>query len=148
MSLTFDSDTTEELMDVNEDNVLRRRTAKGPRVRLNLLYDENKKEVKLSLHEAANLPGENLHDPPDPQVKVYLMPGKKKKQKTDVVKDNGNPKFDKQFDFSVDYEDLPKHSIRLVVIDKKGVFARTPILGSLDISLDNPGLRHDKSYIH
>ena len=36
--------------------------------------------------------GGDLPDPPDPYVKVYLMPGKKKKKKTDVVKDSGNPR--------------------------------------------------------
>ena len=30
--------------------------------------------------------GGDLPDPPDPYVKVYLMPGKKKKKKTEVVK--------------------------------------------------------------
>merc|ERR1719244_634404 len=141
VSLQFDGETEEQ---ITEDFGLRRRgIGSKPKVRLNLLYDENKEEVKLFLHEAANLPGEDLPDPPDPQVKVYLMPGKKKKKKSEVVKDNGNPKFDEEFDFSVDFEDLPKHSIRLVVIDKKGIFAgKSPVLGSLDISLDNPGLRH------
>jgi hypothetical protein len=34
-----------------------------------------------------------LPDPPDPYVKLYLMPGKKKKRKTQVVKDSGSPRY-------------------------------------------------------
>ncbi len=33
-----------------------------------------------------------MPDPPDPYVKLYLMPGKKKKRKTQVVKDSGSPR--------------------------------------------------------
>ena len=37
--------------------------------------------------------GGELPDPPDPYVKLYLMPGKRKKKKTQVVKDSGNPRL-------------------------------------------------------
>ena len=82
-------------------------------VRVNLLYDENKEELKLFLHEAANLPGGDLPDPPDPQCKIYLMPGKKKKKKTEVFKDSVNPKFNEEFDFSVDMKDLKEMYLKV-----------------------------------
>ena len=82
-------------------------------VRVNLLYDENKEELKLFLHEAANLPGGDLPDPPDPQCKIYLMPGKKKKKKTEVFKDSVNPKFNEEFDFSVDIKDLKEMYLKV-----------------------------------
>jgi len=111
------------------------------KIRLNILYDENKEELKVFVHEAANLPGSDLPDPPDPYVKVYLMPGKKKKKKTAVVKDSGFPQFNEEFDFSIDHDDVPKYQLKLTVVDKKGVFAKSPVLGTVDISLDNPGLK-------
>ena len=90
---------------------LRRRVVPGHgKIRLNLLYDDNRQELKVFVHEAAGLPGGDLPDPPDPQVsfqavtrsntelllqvKVYLMPGKKKKKKTEVVKDCVDPKYE------------------------------------------------------
>ena len=82
-------------------------------VRVNLLYDENKEELKLFLHEAANLPGGDLPDPPDPQCKIYLMPGKRKKKKTEVFKDSVNPKFNEEFDFSVDIKDLKEMYLKV-----------------------------------
>ena len=48
---------------------LRRRVVPGHgKIRLNLLYDDNRQELKVFVHEAAGLPGGDLPDPPDPQV--------------------------------------------------------------------------------
>merc|ERR1712203_24011 len=111
------------------------------KLRLNLLYDDNRQELKVFLHEAAGLPGGDLPDPPDPQVKVYLMPGKKKKKKTEVVKDCVDPKYNEEFDFDIDFDKLPQHSLKFSVVDRKGVFSKSPVLGTTTISLDNFGLR-------
>merc|ERR1711936_1318012 len=111
------------------------------KIRLNILYDENKEELKLFVHEAANLPGSDLPDPPDPYVKIYLMPGKKKKKKTAVVKDDGSPQFNEEFDFDIDHEDVPKYYLKFSVVDKKGMFNKSPLLGTVEIYLDNPGLK-------
>jgi len=121
---------------------LRRRVVPGHgKIRLNLLYDDNRQELKVFVHEAAGLPGGDLPDPPDPQVKVYLMPGKKKKKKTEVVKDCVDPKYNDEFDFDIDFDKLPQHSLKFSVVDRKGVFSKSPVLGTTTISLDNPGLR-------
>ena len=48
---------------------LRRRVVPGHgKIRLNLLYDDNRQELKVFVHEVAGLPGGDLPDPPDPQV--------------------------------------------------------------------------------
>ena len=43
------------------------------KLRLNLLYDDNRQELKVFVHEAAGLPGGDLPDPPDPQVSQHEM---------------------------------------------------------------------------
>jgi len=123
------------------DTLRKRTVGSNGKIRLNILYDERKEELKVFVHEAANLPGHDLPDPPDPYVKVYLMPGKKKKKKTDVVKDNGFPQFNEEFDFDIDHEDVPKYYLKFIVVDKKGIFAKAPVLGTAEIYLDNPGLK-------
>ena len=154
--------TMEEKKTISDDTsgLRQRNLAIKGRVRLNILYDTNKEELKLFLHEAQNLPGGDLPDPPDPQVKVYMMPGKRKKKKSDVVKDSVNPTFNEEFDFSIDFKDLPNHWLKvrptfkkiytllnlsfpfqLSVVDKKGVFSKSPVLGSVVIQLDDPGLQ-------
>ena len=96
-----------------ESGLRQRNVASRGRVRLNILYDTNKEELKVFLHEAQGLPGRDLPDPPDPQVKVYLMPGKKKKKKSHVVKDCVDPTFNEEFDFNVDFKDLPHHWLKV-----------------------------------
>jgi len=123
-----------------ETELRKRPVGNRGKLRLNILYDDHKEELKVFLHEAANLPGSDLPDPPDPYVKIYLMPGKKKKKKSKVVKDDGSPQFNEEFDFSIDHQDVPKHYLKFSVVDKKGMFNKSPLLGSLEISLDNPGV--------
>ena len=115
-------DTTEDVIEVTnendevlgENNELRHRNVSElGRVRLNILYDEKNEELKLFLHEAENLPGGDLPDPPDPYCKIYLMPGKKKKKKTEVLKDTVNPEFNEEFDFSLDIKDLKKYYLKV-----------------------------------
>ncbi len=42
--------------------------------------------MKVIVHQASGLPGSDLPDPPDPYVKLYLLPekNKKSKRKTEV----------------------------------------------------------------
>jgi len=128
---------------VTDENQLRqRKPVDHGQVRINILYDENKEELKLFLHEVANLSGSHLDDLPDPYCKVYLMPGKKKKKKTSVIKDTVNPKFDEEFDFSIDIKNLQSMYLKIYVIDKKGVFTKSPVFGSVEIQLDNPGIKN------
>jgi len=122
------------------DGLRHREVCANGKIRLTLLYEESKEELKVFVHEALNLPGADLPDPPDPYVKVYLMPGKKKKKKTQVVKDSGNPRFDEEFDFDISFSKVRDCSLKVSVVDKKGVFAKSSLLGTVDISLDNPGL--------
>jgi len=121
---------------------LRKRNVMGTngKIRITLVYDHGPEELKVFIHEAAGLPGGDLPDPPDPYVKVYLMPGKKKKKKTEVVKDSGSPRFDEEFDFEIAFNKVQSSSLKISVVDKKGVFSKAPLLGTCTISLDNPGL--------
>ena len=41
------------------------------------------------------------------------MPGKRKKKKSSVVKDCVDPTFNEEFDFSIDFKDLPNHWLKV-----------------------------------
>ena len=49
--------------------------------------------------QAEGLPGGDLPDPPDPYVKMYLLPARKSKskRKSEVKKDTVNPVFEETF---------------------------------------------------
>ena len=112
------------------------------KIRLNILYEEDREELKVFVHEAINLPGSKHVDPPDPYVKICLMPGKKKKKKTSVIKDNGSPMFNEEFDLKVSSKDLSKYTLKVAILNKKGIFSKSSTLGTVNINLNNPGLRH------
>ena len=63
-------------------------------------YNMSKEELIVTIHEAKGLPGADLPDPPDPYVKLYMLPerSKKSKKKSDVKKDTVSPIYDETFE--------------------------------------------------
>ena len=112
------------------------------KVKLTLKYNQDKERLDFTVHQAAGLPGGDLPDPPDPYVKVYLLPERKSKskRKTDVIKDTVNPVFDEQFDYDLDLKDLGEAALEVSVVDKKGIFARRALMGRAIVELDRPDL--------
>jgi hypothetical protein len=55
-----------------------RAAAMGPcgKIKVGLVFDAKREELKVTIYEAKGLPGGDLPDPPDPYVKLYLLPGK------------------------------------------------------------------------
>ena len=98
----------QDLMVEQEDNcTLRKRSnvlATGPngKIKLSMSYNLSESQLNVTVHEAKGLPGGDLPDPPDPYVKLYLLPErtKKSKRKSDVKKDTVNPTYDETFEVS------------------------------------------------
>ena len=69
-----------------------------------LLILQKSGSLQVHVHEAKGLPGGDLPDPPDPYVKLYLLPerSKKSKRKSDAKKDTVTPVFDETFDYDVE----------------------------------------------
>ena len=69
------------------------------KVQLSLEYNADNGDVIVVLHQARGLPGGDLPDPPDPYVKIYVLPGKnrKTKRKSEVIKDTVNPVYEETF---------------------------------------------------
>ena len=114
----YEGPEVDELIDRGElTRQLRRRTVAslGPgKVKLSLHYNPNHQSLMITVHEAKDLPGGDLPDPPDPYVKMYLLPGreKKSKRKTDAKRDTVNPVFDENFE----YENVPVAKLQQVRI--------------------------------
>lgn len=86
----------------------------------------------------SQLPGADLVDLPDPYVKLYLLPdrGSNGKRKTDVVRDSVNPIFDETVEYPLAPSDVASRELEVSVINRKGLFARSPLLGQTRIALD------------
>ena len=101
-----DVDLQDLISEQEEECTLRKRSnvasANGPngKIKLSLSYNMSKEELIVTVHEAKGLPGADLPDPPDPYVKLYMLPerSKKSKKKSDVKKDTVNPIYDETFE--------------------------------------------------
>jgi len=85
------------------------------------------------VHSVTNLPIEASGELPDPYVKLYVLPERNKKHKTEAQKDNCNPLYDERFEFAI--IDLRGKSLELTVCDKKFIRS-SPIFGKVQIALD------------
>jgi len=128
------------------EDLISKRIDEAPlgRVQLSLEYNDENGDLIVVLHQAEGLPGGDLPDPPDPYVKMYLLPARKSKskRKSDVKKDTVNPVFEETF--KAYDEDLLKGvtnpQLEVSVIDKKGIFARSPLMGRTVVDIDiTPG---------
>jgi Ca2+-dependent lipid-binding protein len=90
------------------------------------------------VYEAKGLPGGDLPDPPDPYVKLYLLPerSKKSKRKTEAIKDTVTPVFNETFEYEIPALKIPDHQLEVSVVDRKGVFSRGSTIGRCVIDLD------------
>ena len=100
-----DVDLQDLMVEQEENCTLRKRTnihttCPNGKIKLSLSYNAGKEELSVTVHEARGLPGGDLPDPPDPYVKLYLLPerSKKSKQKTDAKKDTVTPTYDETFE--------------------------------------------------
>ena len=95
-------------------------------------------ELTVIVYEAKGLPGGDLPDPPDPYVKLYLLPerSKKSKRKTDFIKDTVTPVFNETFEYEIPALKIPSHQLEVSVVDRKGVFSRGSTMGRCVIDLD------------
>jgi len=113
------------------------------KIQLSLEYNADNGDVIVVIHQAQGLPGGDLPDPPDPYVKLYLLPGRsrKSKRKSEVMKDTVNPIYEETFKYEDDLLRLDDSSLmgpqlEVSVVDKKGIFARSPLMGRVVIDMD------------
>lgn len=147
----YEGNDVEEMIDKGQ---LRKRNLPnfGPgKVKLSVQFNPNQESLMITVHEAKGLPGGDLPDPPDPYVKMYLLPNreKKSKRKTDAKKDTVTPIFDENFE----YENLPiaklqqNLQLEVTVVDRKGTFSRRAVMGRAIIELSEiPQKRIDNQW--
>jgi Ca2+-dependent lipid-binding protein len=85
------------------------------------------------VHSLSHLPIEK-EELPDPYVKLYVLPEKSKKHKTEAQKDQTDPTYDERFDFPL--LDLRGKTLWIQVCDKKFI-RRSSHLGQAFVPLDD-----------
>ncbi|QQP49966.1 Extended synaptotagminlike protein 2a [Caligus rogercresseyi] len=112
------------------------------KIKLGLSYSQRKQRLTVIVHNAYGLPGSDLPDPPDPYVKLYLLPEKsrKSKRKSEVVRDSCNPVYDEEFNYDLPVEKLGSTQLEVSVIDKKGIFSKSPLMGRAVVDFVNSNI--------
>lgn len=110
------------------------------RIQLSLRYSVQRQKLIVVVHKIANLPlpQNDVHNIPDPYVKLYLLPDRYKetKRKTAVMKDNCNPVFDEQFEYVVSQADLNSRTLEVTVCTQKGwLSAGSKVMGQVQLNL-------------
>ncbi|XP_064095355.1 LOW QUALITY PROTEIN: extended synaptotagmin-2-B-like [Macrobrachium nipponense] len=106
------------------------------RIELSVKYGPRSNLVVV-VHQVQGLQKEEDGELPDPYVKLYLLPDRSKdsKRKTDVIKDDCNPKFDERFEYSVSPNELTHRRLEVSVINKKGLLflQRSSTMGQIHL---------------
>ncbi|XP_042884998.1 extended synaptotagmin-1-like isoform X12 [Penaeus japonicus] len=104
------------------------------RIQLTVKYGPRNNLI-IVVHQIENLPKEEDGELPDPYVKLYLLPDRSKdsKRKTDVIKDDCNPKYDERFEYPIPPNELTQRTLEVNVINKKGLLflQRSPKMGQV-----------------
>jgi len=139
-----DVDLQDLMVEQEEPCTLRKRTnvaatCPNGKIKLSLSYNAGKEEMSVTVHEARGLPGGDLPDPPDPYVKLYLLPerSKKSKNKTDVKKDTVTPIYDETFEYDLASHEMHQQQLEVSVVDRKGIFARGSLMGRAVVPLSD-----------
>ncbi|XP_063611607.1 extended synaptotagmin-2-B-like isoform X3 [Penaeus indicus] len=126
----------------SEESSIRQRTTPASnagihglgRVQLTVKYGPRNNLI-IVVHQIENLPKEEDGELPDPYVKLYLLPDRSKdsKRKTDVIKDDCNPKYDERFEYPIPPNELTQRTLEVNVINKKGLLflQRSPKMGQV-----------------
>ncbi|XP_071826905.1 extended synaptotagmin-2-B-like [Apostichopus japonicus] len=107
------------------------------KIQLTLNFDE-KNQLSVTVHKALGLPLEDAHHPPDPYVRIYLLPDKSKsgKRKTDVIKETRDATYDEIFVFPCKRADLSDRTLDIAVKNDSSFMALSnPLLGKLSLNL-------------
>jgi len=129
--------------ELERESSVRRRNITGlppgvvSQIQLTLRFSSQRQKLIIVVHKAKQLPFADNPDLPDPYVKLYLLPDRaaNSKRKTDVVKDSTNPVFDETFEYTVAPVDLSSRELEVSIINRKGLFARSPLMGQCQIDL-------------
>lgn len=113
--------------------------------RLNYVLSYDFKQCILSVHivQAQQLPGLDFSGLSDPYVKVYLMPDKRRCERTRVHKSNLNPVFEETFQFHMPFTELTSKTLVMAVYDYDR-FSKHDEIGQVSIPIGKIDLTQTK----
>ena len=127
-----------------EENVLGSNNGLG-KIKISAKYEHDKSKLLITIHEASNLINTDKNSFSDPYCRIYLLPDEKQatKQKTKVIKNNLNPKWEETFFYVMTLAESISKTLYLNLKDQKGFFEKqeTQFLGELHVKLTPENLK-------
>ncbi|XP_048577698.1 uncharacterized protein LOC5500410 isoform X2 [Nematostella vectensis] len=103
---------------------------------LALEYCIKTKTFSIHVLSANNLTSrKDSEDSADPYVKTYLLPDKRSKKKTKIIKDNLNPEFDEIIKYHIGYDELMTRTLSVTVWNDR--LGANEFLGEVLISMSS-----------
>ncbi|XP_029697523.1 synaptotagmin-2-like [Takifugu rubripes] len=104
------------------------------RLHFTLDYNFTDNMLVVGILQAAELPAMDLGGSSDPDIKLYLLPDKKKKFETKVLRKNLDPNFNETFSFKVPYTELGGRKLVMTVYDFDR-FSKHDAIGAVKIPM-------------
>ncbi|XP_062368543.1 synaptotagmin-3 [Cinclus cinclus] len=100
------------------------------RLSVSLRYCYGSQQLQVRVLRARDLPAKDSNGFSDPYVKIYLLPDRKKKFQTKVLRRTLNPEWDETFSFGVPFGELPARRLHFSVYDFDR-FSRHDLIGQV-----------------
>ncbi|XP_032533342.1 synaptotagmin-3 isoform X1 [Chiroxiphia lanceolata] len=100
------------------------------RLSVSLRYSYGSQQLVVRVLRARDLPAKDSNGFSDPYVKIYLLPDRKKKFQTKVLRKTLNPEWDETFSFGVPFAELPSRRLHFSVYDFDR-FSRHDLIGQV-----------------
>ncbi|XP_014749648.1 PREDICTED: synaptotagmin-3-like [Sturnus vulgaris] len=104
------------------------------RLGVSVRYCYGSQQLQVRVLRARDLPAKDSNGFSDPYVKIYLLPDRKKKFQTKVLRRTLNPEWDETFSFGVPFAELPARRLHFSVYDFDR-FSRHDLIGQ--VVMDN-----------
>lgn len=99
-------------------------------------YDFEQSKLSVTIVSASDLPAMDRNGMSDPYVKVYVLPERKQKFETRIIRNTLNPTYNETFQFSIPFNELISKTLMLVVYDYDRL-SKDDKMGQLSVPLES-----------
>ncbi|KAL6728198.1 hypothetical protein Aduo_009996 [Ancylostoma duodenale] len=105
-------------------------------IRARIDYDFSQNKLSVTILEAHGLPAMDRNGMSDPYVKLCILPERKQKYETKIIRNSLNPVFNETFLFSLPFNELHSKTLMLTVYDYDRL-SKDDKMGQLSIPLES-----------
>ncbi|CAI5443966.1 unnamed protein product [Caenorhabditis angaria] len=99
-------------------------------------YDFEQSKLSVTILSASNLPAMDRNGMSDPYVKVFVLPERKQKFETKIIRNTLNPTYNETFQFKIPFNELQSKTLMLVVYDYDRL-SKDDKMGQLSVPLES-----------